>query len=216
MKNINNQNIPGTNKLIQPIKSLKMKSKNKIIKWAFLLLLILFGTTNLFAQTKTGDMSVCLNATEPYAVTDVPSSTFAWAVTTGTSGTDWIVTTTAHNTITVQWLKAGTYTLQVIETNAQQCSGNPVSIKVTVNTKPVVTAPTGICVGNTAALSPSSGGTWTSSNTAVATVDNAGIITGVSAGSVTFTFTTSNGGCSSTTSLVTVNPKPVTSPITHN
>ena len=39
-------------------------------------------------------------------------------------------------------------------------------------------------------------GTWTSSNTAVATVDSVGNVTGVSAGAVTITYTVSNGSCS--------------------
>src|SRR5690606_18335929 len=76
---------------------------------------------------------------------------------------------------------------------------------VTVNALPVVTAPTTVCVGSTITLSPTSGGTWSSSNTAVATVTNAGVVTGVSAGSATFTFTNTATGCSNTTSSVTVN-----------
>jgi hypothetical protein len=48
-------------------------------------------------------------------------------------------------------------------------------------------------------------GNWSSSNPAVATIDNNGVITGVSAGTATFTFTTT-GGCSSTTGAVTVTP----------
>ena len=46
-------------------------------------------------------------------------------------------------------------------------------------------------------------GTWTSSNPAVATIDNSGVITGVSAGTATFTFTTT-GGCSATTQSVSI------------
>ncbi len=77
------------------------------------------------------------------------------------------------------------------------------TVTVTVGAPPTVTAPATVCVGNTAALSPTTGGTWVSSNTAVATVTNAGVITGVSAGPVTFTFTTT-AGCPATTSSVTV------------
>ncbi len=55
-------------------------------------------------------------------------------------------------------------------------------------------------------LSPTSGGTWISSNPAVATVTNAGVVNGVSTGTATFTFTNTGTSCSATTLAVTVNP----------
>ncbi len=62
-----------------------------------------------------------------------------------------------------------------------------------------------ICVGSTVTLTPATtGGTWTSSNTAVATVSSSGVITGVSGGSATITYT--DGTCSGT-SQVTVDAK---------
>ena len=85
-----------------------------------------------------------------------------------------------------------------------------------VNLLPIVNAPLNLCVGNTATLSPTSGGTWASSNAGIATVDNAGLVTGIAAGSATFTFASTSTGCSATTGSVTVNPKPATTPITHN
>ena len=75
--------------------------------------------------------------------------------------------------------------------------------------KPTVsTSDTKVCVGASITASPATGGAWTSSNTSVATISNAGVIAGVTAGSATFTFT-NTGGCSSTTNTVTVNTKPV-------
>ncbi len=70
-------------------------------------------------------------------------------------------------------------------------------ITITTQPKPTVsiTGATAICAGSTSQLSPTSGGTWVSNNTAVATVTNAGVVTGVSSGSVTFTYTR-DGGCS--------------------
>ena len=83
-------------------------------------------------------------------------------------------------------------------------TGN-VSNSITVNQTPIVsTSSSSICVGSTATiLSPTTSGTWVSSNPAFATVANEGAVTGVAAGSVTFTFTTTEG-CSATTSAVTV------------
>lgn len=77
---------------------------------------------------------------------------------------------------------------------------------VTINEVPVVsfTAPDTICVGFTTAVSPTSGGTWTSATPSVATIDNLGNVTGVSAGNADLTYTDTNTGCSSETLTVTV------------
>ncbi|MDR1983488.1 MAG: hypothetical protein LBQ28_01490, partial [Prevotellaceae bacterium] len=66
-----------------------------------------------------------------------------------------------------------------------------------------ITGPTKIGVGQTTTLSPTTGGTWVSRNTAVATVDNKGIVTGVSEGETDFVFITTDG-CVYTTGVVTV------------
>ena len=81
---------------------------------------------------------------------------------------------------------------------------------ISVNPKPIILVGSSeICIGQTTTLSPSSGGSWTSSNPVVATVTNSGFVTGVTPGTVTFTFTTSSGGCVSLPSEpVTVNPPP--------
>ena len=73
-----------------------------------------------------------------------------------------------------------------------------------------ITGSTTICSNGTTTLSPTSGVTWTSSNTAVATVTNAGVVSGVTGGSVTFTYTATDGsGCSGTTASLTVTASPV-------
>jgi trimeric autotransporter adhesin len=79
----------------------------------------------------------------------------------------------------------------------------------TVNPVPaVITGSTGVCVGSTINLTDASaGGTWTSSNTSVATVGTSGTVTGVSLGTsiITYAFAT---GCRQTVT-VTVNTTPV-------
>ena len=94
------------------------------------------------------------------------------------------------------------------------CAGNTFTIAVTVNELPTVAAITGatnVCTGLTTQLASATvGGTWSSSNTAVATVNASGVVTGVTAGSavMTYTFTNANGCSSSTTTNFTVNPLP--------
>ena len=67
-----------------------------------------------------------------------------------------------------------------------------------------ISGPTSVCVGSVITLSDATaGGTWSSSATGIATVGLAtGIVTGVSAGTATITYTT---GAGSTTMIVTVN-----------
>src|SRR5690606_5350334 len=82
------------------------------------------------------------------------------------------------------------------------------TITVTVHPAPTVTAPVQICMGDTGNLTPNSGGTWVSNNPAVATVTNAGVITPVAPGNVTFTFTSASTSCPSTTNNVVINALP--------
>jgi hypothetical protein len=63
-------------------------------------------------------------------------------------------------------------------------------------------------------LSPGTGGTWVSSAPGIATIDNNGLATGISAGNVTSTFTLTATGCSSTSTTVTVLPLPAKPAIT--
>ncbi len=60
-----------------------------------------------------------------------------------------------------------------------------------------LTGPNKICVGETTTIIPSTGGTWSSSNPIVASVDNFGNITGISEGNATFTFTSASTLCAS-------------------
>ncbi|MBC7554921.1 MAG: gliding motility-associated C-terminal domain-containing protein [Taibaiella sp.] len=80
---------------------------------------------------------------------------------------------------------------------------------VTVNPLPAtIGGPTVVCVGSTITLTNSaSGGTWSTASGSAATVSSSsGVLTGVSAGTVTVTYTLPTG-CYVTTSI-TVNPLP--------
>ncbi len=84
---------------------------------------------------------------------------------------------------------------------------------VSVTTVPVAGVITGItsfCEGIASTLADTTtGGTWASSNPAVAVVSAMGIVTGVSAGSTVISYTVSNAcGSASATTTVTVNPLP--------
>jgi sugar lactone lactonase YvrE len=65
------------------------------------------------------------------------------------------------------------------------------------------------CIGATRNLANTNQGVWSSSNTSVAIVNAAGLVTAIAAGNTTITFTNTCGGVSTTT--FTVNPKPTAS-----
>ncbi|MFN2379169.1 MAG: PKD domain-containing protein [Bacteroidales bacterium] len=83
-------------------------------------------------------------------------------------------------------------------------------VMVTFNTLPAVsiTGPEYIAAGFTTNLSPVTGGTWISNDPSIASVTNIGVVTGVSAGTATFTYTDNITGCSNTTTTITVRSLP--------
>jgi len=75
---------------------------------------------------------------------------------------------------------------------------------------PAITGTTVVCAGATTVLSNTiTGGSWSSSNTAVATVSSNGTVSGVAAGTSTITYTVIESGCTRTSTVsITVNPSP--------
>lgn len=145
-----------------------------------------------------------------------PAPTLRWQVQTGGMGSFIDLTNTAPY--------SGTTTPTLVITNPDfSFSTNKYRLKASntcgdvfttsalliVNDSPNLSGASVVCVGNTIQLSPSSGGTWMSSNTNVATITNAGVVTGVAPGMATFTFTITATGCSATTAPVNVYLIPV-------
>jgi gliding motility-associated-like protein len=109
----------------------------------------------------------------------------------------------------VSGVAAGTANITYTVTNGDGCS-NSQQLTVTVNAVTAVPAITGTLTlfeGGTTTLSNTTpGGVWSSGNTAVATVDAGGIVTGIAGGTADITYTVTNpSGCiSSQTVTVTV------------
>ena len=109
----------------------------KINYYAFLMrsiacvMMLFCGISFTNAQTIEGEITPC-PGTEIYRldannITD--SSSVNWAITNGTSGIDWVLTTTPSNRTesTIQWINPGTYTI-----NVSYDSEAPVTFSVTV------------------------------------------------------------------------------------
>src|SRR6185436_1844530 len=174
------------------------------IKWGITLLLTVFAA-NAMAQMPPaipGDHSVCINTTKEYGVTLHAGSTYAWSITPNT-GFTLTPNPTFPNLITVTWTTVGTYTMQVIETNAEGCEGDPVTIVITVNPLPTVTvnSPT-ICAGTAATITATPGGpgTYTYVWTVPAGVPDPGNVasyTSTVAGTYSVVITNTATGCTS-------------------
>lgn len=169
--------------------------------------------TFTFTQTSTG----CSSTTSNVMINSLPTVTAPSSICIGstatlspTSGGTWASSFVSRATVTNAGVATGVAAGNVTFTYTQTSTGcSRTTSNVTVNALPTVTAASNsICIGGTTTLTPITGGSWVSSLPSVATVDNAGLVTGVSAGSATMTFTNSTTGCSRTTSAVTVNTLP--------
>ncbi len=112
-------------------------------------------------------------------------------------------------------------TYNVLLTVDNACGSSSITKQVIVNAMPPtpssISGATTVVAGSTTQLSSgTSGGVWTSDNLAVATVDvNTGLVTGVTAGSVTITYTVTNGcGSSSVTQPIAVTSASIVVPPT--
>ena len=132
-------------------------------------------------------------------------------ITASAAGGSWSSTNTAVATISATGVvtPVSDGSTVIIYTINSDCIASP-SKTIAVGIKPqvTITGDTDLCVGENSYLTPNTGGSWVSSNSTVASVSNSGIVTALSPGSATFTFT-ANGGCVSDPSgTVTVSASP--------
>jgi hypothetical protein len=117
------------------------------------------------------------------------TSTLSSTTSEGTWSSSTTGTATVDGSGVVTGVTAGT---TIISYTAGGCSA---TAAVTVNALPAaITGGTSVCIGNTTLMSnTTTGGTWSSSTTGTATIDASGLVTGVSAGSATITYTLATG-----------------------
>jgi len=107
----------------------------------------------------------------------------------------------------------GPYSVTITDGNG--CTATSANTNITVLSVPTVQAIAGsnsVCVGNTTTLTNATlGGTWSSLNASVATINSVGLLTGVSNGTATITYSVSNAnGCTTTVEFnVNINSNPV-------
>ncbi len=171
-----------------------------------------------FTESATGCISDSLTitvTTQPTAGID-PSGNDSICVLTSTqltpnTGGTWLSSNPAVATISnsglVTGLTAGSAKFVWTET-VTGCKSDSVGPVIVIARPVVTTSPPTICVGGTTTLSPTTGGTWASSNALIASITNVGLVTGVAQGTTNFTFTETATGCSNTTGNININPRP--------
>lgn len=129
------------------------------------------------------------------------SSSTAWAWTYGPG-----ITSSAPSP-SYTYTASGTYPVRLTVTNANGCVAT-VTKSVTVVPAPMpITGIFSICTGSTTSLTDGTpGGTWSSSNPSVATINSTGLVTAVSTGTTVISYIAGTG-CPATASVV-VNPAP--------
>lgn len=171
------------------------------------------GTTTLSYVTAAGCYTtkvITVNA-QPAAVSGILAVCTGGAtiLSSVTGGGSWAASNTlvalsaSGSTCTVSGATAGTSVISY--TLATGCRSTAV---VTINESPAaIGGPSSVCVGSNITLTQSAtGGMWVSGNTAIATIDAAGLVTGISAGIVELSYV-SGSGCYAVAS-VTVNAAP--------
>lgn len=140
----------------------------------------------------TGDLHICRWESTPLA-SATPGGTWSSSdVAVGTISTSGSFTAISAGTTEITYMLGST------------CFANAT---MTVDPNEAIVGASTVCVGSTTAMTnPLAGGTWSSSAPGFFTVDAAGVVTGVAAGTGNVSYTTADGCVSTLT--ITVNPQP--------
>ena len=169
------------------------------------------GTPQTYAYTVnpnptiTGNNPLCVGATLQLTGSGTAAANNAWVSGTPANGT-------VSNIGLITGVNAGNTTITY--TNANGCTATQI---VTVNASPTISGNTVICPNTTSQLTgsgaPAGNNAWSSSNTGIATVSNTGLVSAVSFGTTTITYTASTG-CLATATVNVTNPTaPIFNPI---
>jgi uncharacterized protein YjdB len=148
-------------------------------------------TVNPLPAVIGGTAAICVGATT--TLTSTPAGTWSTSNTNATIGSSTGIATgvTAGTSVITYSLPTGCYTTRI----------------VTVNPLPgAITGTTTVCAGSQTTLTDAGGGTWSSGSANVSVAATSGIVTGVTAGTATVTYTLATG-CTTTTNI-TVNALP--------
>jgi len=150
-------------------------------------------------STISGDLEICTGEIEQLTATGIPDGTSPWKSSNTTIAS-------VDNTGKVTGLKTGVTTITF--KSAGGCTRDTL---LTVSESAIVTGITDFCKGVTTTLtnttqSPDPVTPWTSENTAIATVDKNGVVTGIASGSTNIVFLSTTGCKTKKTITVSLTP----------
>lgn len=190
------------------------------MKSNFILIAALFLAVSVFAQNQNPNQDVCQGVTENYFVNNTAGSTYTWSIVPASGGT--ISSGQGTSSINILWAGSpGTYVVNVVETDANNCTGPTRSVNVTVHETPTpaITGPATACTGTSGIYSTTgtASSTYAWSVTGQGTIasggnTNAATINWTTSGNATVTVIETLGTCSATANYsVTVNTTPAPS-----
>jgi uncharacterized protein YjdB len=171
------------------------------------------GTADSIFLMNITDVPVVASITGSSSVCPGTTTTLSDATTGGTWSTSAASVASIDATGLVTGVTTGSATISYAVTNV--CGTTTISTSMMVNPLPdagVITGSTTACVGATTTLSDTAiGGSWSSGDNTIATIDAAtGVVTGVAIGSVTITYDLTTGcGTSLATTTISVGTTPV-------
>jgi uncharacterized protein YjdB len=153
------------------------------------------------AGTLSGAQGICTGATTTFVSSGDAGGTWS-------TSNPFVAIVDASGVVTGN--SAGTATITYTVAGTGGCADATATRTVTVTAAPnagTLSGTQAICVGSSTTFTSNgaAGGTWSSSNMAVASVDATGLVTGLDAGTATITYTvTGTGGCADATATRTV------------
>ncbi len=178
------------------------------------------ASTSTVLATSNGIVMTVHPLPDPGSISGTGSvcGTATVTLTESVTGGTWSSSSTAIATVSssgdVRGVGAGTATISYAVTSPLGCATQYATYPFTVTFPPstagTISGASTVCTGTSITLTDgTTGGTWSSSNSAIASVDASGVVNGITTGSVTITYTITNlCGSATATHPVTVNTIP--------
>jgi len=156
-------------------------------------------TVSAVPSAITGTTTLCQGATTTLSSTTTGGGWISSNTAVATTASGGVITGAGAGTATITYSIGGVgcYVTTIVSVNPLPDAGT-------------ISGTNNVCEANTVTLTnTATGGTWSSSNTATATVSSSGVVTGVAAGTATISYTASNScGTTNATLPFTVNSCP--------
>ena len=191
-----------------PLASANISTATPGVYYYFLYVTTTTGTAGVITPLFSNLITVTVNSTLPITGTTTICQGATTTLTDATPGGTWASTVPGVATVSGGGVVTGVSGGLTSIVYSAGC-GAPATITVSVTAIPsAITGPGAVCIGNTITLSDSPFGAWGSSNPSVASVvSTTGVVSGLTSGTTNITY--SNGCGTPASTIVTVNPLPV-------